>query len=102
LSADTILTISPDLCDRAKSILDALKDSGHSIVTAESFTAGMIAAVLSRADGAGDVLHGGFVTYTRAALGVSADLLAMTARSTKRSSGNSPGARCAALPLRLV
>jgi nicotinamide-nucleotide amidase len=79
LSADTILTISPDLCDRAKSILDALKDSGHSIVTAESCTAGMIAAVLSRADGAGDVLHGGFVTYTkahkRAALGVSADLL---------------------------
>jgi hypothetical protein len=37
-----------------------------------------IAAVLSRADGAGEVLHGGFVTYTKAlkasALGVSADL----------------------------
>jgi PncC family amidohydrolase len=39
----------------------------------------MIAAVLSRAHGAGEVLHGGFVTYTKAhktsALGVSADLL---------------------------
>ena len=39
----------------------------------------MIAAVLSRADGASEVLHGGFVTYTKAhktsALGVSADLL---------------------------
>jgi len=56
-----------------------VKDSGHSIITAESCTAGMVAAVLSRADGAGEVLHGGFVTYTkdhkRAALGVSADLL---------------------------
>jgi nicotinamide-nucleotide amidase len=56
-----------------------LKDSGLSIVTAESCTAGMIAAVLSRADGAGQVLHGGFVTYTKAhkhaALGISADLL---------------------------
>src|SRR5205085_4897231 len=42
-------------------------------------TAGMVAAVLSRADGAGDVLHGGFVTYTKAhktvALGVSQQLL---------------------------
>jgi nicotinamide-nucleotide amidase len=79
LSADTILTISPALCDRAQSIVQALKDSGLSIVTAESCTAGMIAAVLSRADGASDVLHGGFVTYTKAhkyaALGVSADLL---------------------------
>ena len=39
----------------------------------------MIAAVLSRADGASAVLHGGFVTYTKAhktaALGISADLL---------------------------
>jgi nicotinamide-nucleotide amidase len=79
LSADTTLTISPALCDRAKSILKALKDSGLSIVTAESCTAGMVAAVLSRADGAGEVLHGGFVTYTKAhkhsALGVSPDLL---------------------------
>jgi nicotinamide-nucleotide amidase len=79
LSADTVLTISPALCDRAQSILKVLKDSGLSVVTAESCTAGMIAAVLSRADGAGEVLHGGFVTYTKAhkhaALGVSADLL---------------------------
>jgi nicotinamide-nucleotide amidase len=39
----------------------------------------MIAAVLSRADGAGEVLHGGFVTYTKAhkqtPLGVSRVLL---------------------------
>jgi nicotinamide-nucleotide amidase len=79
LPAETALTISPELCDRAQAILKALKDAGLSIVTAESCTAGMIAAVLSRADGAGEILHGGFVTYTKAlktsALGVSADLL---------------------------
>jgi nicotinamide-nucleotide amidase len=79
MPADTTLTISPALCQRAQAILKALKDSGLSIVTAESCTAGMISAVLSRADGAGEVLHGGFVTYTKAhknaALDVSADLL---------------------------
>jgi nicotinamide-nucleotide amidase len=79
LPNDTALTISPALCDRAKAINKALKSAGLSIVTAESCTAGMIAAVLSRADGAGEVLHGGFGTYTKAhktsALGVSADLL---------------------------
>jgi nicotinamide-nucleotide amidase len=67
------------MCDRAQSILKALKESGLSVITAESCTGGMIAAVLSRADGAGEVLHGGFVSYTKArkhaALGVSADLL---------------------------
>jgi nicotinamide-nucleotide amidase len=59
--------------------MKSLKDAGLSIVTAESCTAGMVAAVLSRADGAGDVLHGGFVTYTKAhktmALGVSQQVL---------------------------
>lgn len=76
---ETSLTISPALCDRAQAILKALKDKDLSIVTGESCTAGMVAAVLSRADGAGDVLHGGFVTYTKdhktKALGVSRDLL---------------------------
>ena len=79
MSAETTLRISAALCDRAQGILSALKENGLSIVTAESCTAGMAAAVLSRAEGAGDVLHGGFVTYTKqhktAALGVSADLL---------------------------
>jgi nicotinamide-nucleotide amidase len=49
------------------------------IVTAESCTGGSLAAALSRADGAGKVLHGGFITYTKenksAALGVSARVL---------------------------
>jgi nicotinamide-nucleotide amidase len=79
LPADTALTISPALKQRGQSVLQALKASHMSIVTAESCTAGMIAAVLSRMDGAGGVLHGGFVTYTKEqkmkALGVSAQLL---------------------------
>jgi hypothetical protein len=65
LPTDAALTVSPDLWDRAQAIKKALKSAGLSIVTAESCTAGMIAAVLSRADGAGEVLHGGFVTYTK-------------------------------------
>jgi nicotinamide-nucleotide amidase len=50
-----------------------------SIVSAESCTAGKLAAVLSEAPGAAERLHGSFVTYTKAnktkSLGVSADLL---------------------------
>src|SRR5262245_38611389 len=50
-----------------------------SIVTAESCTAGKLAALLSEAPGAAERLHGSFVTYTKAnktkSLGVSADLL---------------------------
>ena len=76
---DTALIISPTLKQRGQSVLQALKASHMSIVRAESCTAGTIAAVLSRMDGAGDVLHGGFVTYTKEqkvkALGVSAQLL---------------------------
>jgi PncC family amidohydrolase len=79
LSAETALTVDPALCKRAEAILKALKHEGLSIITAESCTAGMIAAALSRAEGAGDVLHGGFVTYTKAqktaALGVSQQVL---------------------------
>jgi nicotinamide-nucleotide amidase len=50
-----------------------------SVVTAESCTAGLVAAVLSTAEGASEFLHGGFVTYTKAqktaALGIPANLL---------------------------
>ena len=42
-----------------------LKRRKLSIVTAESCTAGLIAAVLSHANGATDILQGGFVTYTK-------------------------------------
>lgn len=76
---DTSLLIGAALRERAKCILKRLKAANLSIVTAESCTAGMIAAVLSRCEGAGAWMHGGFVTYTKAqkiaALGVEAQLL---------------------------
>jgi nicotinamide-nucleotide amidase len=74
-----IETYQQSLRARAQDIVSALKAAKMTIVTAESCTAGSIATRLSQADGASDVLHGGFVTYTKAqkisALGVSERLL---------------------------
>lgn len=56
-----------------------LRARNLTLVTAESCTAGLIAALLSKPEGASDVLHGGFVTYTKAqksrVLGLPAALL---------------------------
>jgi PncC family amidohydrolase len=49
----------------AQQALDALKAARVTIVTAESCTAGSIAAMLAQAEGASDILHGGFITYTK-------------------------------------
>ncbi|HEX3483640.1 MAG TPA: CinA family protein [Micropepsaceae bacterium] len=72
--------IDQALIARASAVVRRLKQQSLGIVTAESCTAGLVSAVLSQAEGAGDVLHGSFVTYTKAnktiALGVSAALLA--------------------------
>jgi nicotinamide-nucleotide amidase len=63
----------------AERALEVASRRNASIVTAESCTAGKLAAVLSEAPGAAERLHGSFVTYTKAnkakSLGVSADLL---------------------------
>jgi nicotinamide-nucleotide amidase len=72
--------IDEHLIRRAAGVIE-LADAQHkTIVTAESCTGGLLASVLSDAPGAGELLHGGFVTYTKAqksaALGISADLLA--------------------------
>jgi len=71
--------IDRDLIAHAEAALAQLKQQGLTVVTAESCTAGLIAVVLSQVDGAGDLLHGSFVTYTKAnktkALGVDAGLL---------------------------
>ena len=74
------MTCLPDgLVTYAGKTARVLKQRKLSIVTAESCTAGLIAAVLSHANGATDILQGGFVTYTKEhktkALGVSAALL---------------------------
>lgn len=64
---------------QARRILERAKARDLTIVTAESCTAGMVATTLSKAPGAGDYFHGGFVTYTKqmksAVLGVSMELL---------------------------
>lgn len=71
--------IDASLMRRAIAVMDLLKRKRLGLITAESCTGGLLAAVLSDAPGAGDWLHGGFVTYTAAhktaALGVDPDLI---------------------------
>jgi nicotinamide-nucleotide amidase len=72
--------IDRPLIEQGVAVLELAKRERLGLVTAESCTGGLIAAVLSEAPGAADWLHGGFVTYTKenktAALGVPAGLIA--------------------------
>lgn len=71
--------IDAALVQRAARTVKRLKENKLSIVMAESCTAGLICAVLSQAEGAGETLHGGFVVYSKdhkaLALGVDRELL---------------------------
>ena len=71
--------IERNLVERAQPIIDALRAADESVITAESCTGGLIAAVLSHGLRASESLHGGFVVYTKAnkarVLGVDAKLL---------------------------
>jgi PncC family amidohydrolase len=73
------LDFGPTLRHQSDMVVAALVEQGLTIVTAESCTAGLLAALLARAEGASKALQGGFVTYTKAqktqALGVPAALL---------------------------
>lgn len=51
----------------AKAVIETLKARGERVVTAESCTAGLVAAALTTVPGASEVVHGGFVTYANAA-----------------------------------
>jgi nicotinamide-nucleotide amidase len=68
-----------ELIAAAREIVALAKKKGLSIVTAESCTAGLLTTVLSEAPDASELLHGGFVTYTKrnktVALGVPEDVL---------------------------
>jgi nicotinamide-nucleotide amidase len=57
--------IDAALVKRATEVVELAKERGRTIVTAESCTGGLLAAVLSEAPGAGTQLQGGFVTYTK-------------------------------------
>jgi nicotinamide-nucleotide amidase len=62
------------LAREAERVMGAARERGMTLVTAESCTGGALAALLADAPGAGEVLHGGFVAYSKAnktvALGV--------------------------------
>lgn len=68
------------LLNAAERVMALAKEKRLTLVTAESCTSGLLATALSEAPGAADLLHGGFVTYTKChktiALGVSEALLA--------------------------
>ena len=70
----------PDLRDRAGALLDAYRQKGFKIATAESCTGGLVAALLTEISGSSAVVERGFVTYSNEAktelIGVSADLIA--------------------------
>ncbi len=72
--------IDKALVDLAGRVMERAQKRNLSLITAESCTGGLIAAVLSEAPGAADFLHGGFVTYTKQqktiALGIDPALLA--------------------------
>jgi nicotinamide-nucleotide amidase len=71
--------VNESIAKHAERVMKKLAASGATIATVESCTAGALVHLLSRAEGASDTLHGGFVVYTKdnktAAVGVSEELL---------------------------
>jgi nicotinamide-nucleotide amidase len=68
------------LKDRAEQIIKLAQERHTTLATVESCTAGSLAHLLSQAKGASEILHGGFVVYTKAnkiaAVGVPEELVA--------------------------
>lgn len=56
-----------DLVDKARQLLDTMRERGLMLVTAESCTGGLISALLTEIPGSSDVVERGFVTYSNAA-----------------------------------
>lgn len=57
----------PELQHLAQSFITELKEANLVVAVAESCSAGSLASCLAKAEGAGDALYGGFVTYLAAA-----------------------------------
>ena len=79
MTNDTLLAISAETRDQLIKIADRLRSQGQRLVTAESCTGGLIAAVCTAMAGSSDWFDRGFVTYANAAktaeLGVPARLI---------------------------
>lgn len=73
------MSLPPSLTSQAQQICQQLKSNKQTLVTAESCTGGMIAAVITAIAGSSAVFEGGFVTYSNAMkhrfLGVPEDIL---------------------------
>ena len=74
------MIVTSELGETARYVLTAFREAGHTIVTAESCTGGLIAALLTDVAGSSDVYERGFVTYSNEAkmecLGVREEILA--------------------------
>jgi nicotinamide-nucleotide amidase len=70
----------PEITDRAAALLDAYREKGLKIATAESCTGGLVAALLTEISGSSAVVERGFVTYSNEAkielIGVPVELIA--------------------------
>jgi nicotinamide-nucleotide amidase len=93
----------PLVSDEARQLIADLTVRGQSIATAESLTAGLLAATLAGVPGASAVLRGGLITYTvdtkMALAGVAPELLAEVgpvAAPTARALAVGAQQRCAA------
>lgn len=65
MSGATALTVPADLERWAERILSRAQDQGLSLVTAESCTGGLLAALLTDVEGVSGVFERGFVTYSK-------------------------------------
>src|SRR3954469_21184906 len=71
--------IDESLTKKAAGVMQCLRESGSTVVTAESCTGGLVAACLTHGRQASDCFHGAFVVFTKEqkgqALGVDSGLL---------------------------